>query len=105
VNRHDPPKNREAAVFKSNRSQAVRIPKELAFPAGVKHVTITPMEGGGLLLEPISSHWAEYFKKLERTGKPIGSNDIARSRGMTLVTNNTREFTRLPDLKVENWLN
>jgi tRNA(fMet)-specific endonuclease VapC len=46
---------------------------------------------------------------LERIGTPIGSNDIliaghARSRNMTLVTNNVREFDRVPGLKVENWV-
>jgi antitoxin VapB len=66
VSRHDPPKSREAAVFKSNRSQAVRIPKELAFPGDVKRVTIIPVEGGGLLLRPVTSTWAEYFKRENR---------------------------------------
>ena len=48
MNKHEPPpKAREAAVFKSNRSQAIRIPKDLAFPEDVKKVTITPAEGRG----------------------------------------------------------
>ena len=39
---------------------------------------------------------------------PIGLNDIliaahARHLGLTLVTNNTREFSRVPGLRVENW--
>jgi tRNA(fMet)-specific endonuclease VapC len=38
----------------------------------------------------------------------IGSNDMliaahARCLGLTLVTNNTREFARVPQLKIENW--
>jgi tRNA(fMet)-specific endonuclease VapC len=46
---------------------------------------------------------------LEGMGTPIGNNDIligghARSRNMTLVTNNVREFGRIPDLSVENWV-
>jgi tRNA(fMet)-specific endonuclease VapC len=45
---------------------------------------------------------------LERNGTPIGPYDLliaslARSRGMTLVTNNTREFQRIEGLKLENW--
>ena len=45
---------------------------------------------------------------LERQGTPIGSLDMliaahALSLNMTLVTNNTREFARIPGLKVENW--
>ena len=38
----------------------------------------------------------------------IGANDLfiaahARSLGLTLVTNNTREFRRVPHLTTENW--
>lgn len=64
MNKHDPvPKAREASLFKSNRSQAVRIPKDLAFPDGVKAVSITRTEDGGLLLSPIKrgKDWAAYF--------------------------------------------
>lgn len=47
--------------------------------------------------------------ELERKGTPIGWGDLfiaahAHSLDMTLVTNNTREFARVPGLKVENWL-
>jgi len=46
---------------------------------------------------------------LEARGKPIGPLDMliashALSLGLTLVTNNEREFRRVPGLKVENWL-
>ncbi len=45
---------------------------------------------------------------LQRRGKPIGPNDTliaahARHLGLTLVTNNTREFSRVPGLLLENW--
>ena len=45
---------------------------------------------------------------LERKGTPIGPLDTliaahARSRGLTLVTNNTREFFRVENLPVEDW--
>ncbi|WP_436862229.1 type II toxin-antitoxin system tRNA(fMet)-specific endonuclease VapC [Acinetobacter haemolyticus] len=47
--------------------------------------------------------------QLKRKGQPIGENDLhiaahARSRGLILVTNNTREFERVPALQIENWL-
>ncbi|MFZ2855774.1 MAG: type II toxin-antitoxin system VapC family toxin [Rhodocyclaceae bacterium] len=46
--------------------------------------------------------------ELERSGKPIGNNDLwiaahALALGVVLVTNNSREFERVPGLKVENW--
>lgn len=45
---------------------------------------------------------------LERRGTPIGPLDMmiaghARSLGMTIVTNNEKEFVRVKGLKVENW--
>ena len=45
---------------------------------------------------------------LEQKGTPIGSMDLliaahALSLGVRLVTNNTREFRRVPGLRVENW--
>jgi tRNA(fMet)-specific endonuclease VapC len=46
---------------------------------------------------------------LENVGQPIGVNDLhiaahARSEGLTLVTNNLREFERVPGLLLENWV-
>ncbi|UFU02960.1 type II toxin-antitoxin system VapC family toxin [Ruania suaedae] len=46
---------------------------------------------------------------LASAGAPIGPFDSllaghARSLGLVLVTNNTREFTRVPGLEVEDWL-
>ncbi len=45
---------------------------------------------------------------LERRGEIIGSNDLwiaahALASGLTLVTNNEREFRRVRGLKIENW--
>ena len=46
--------------------------------------------------------------QLEQAGKPIGGYDLmiaghARVSGATLVTNNLREFNRVPGLTVTNW--
>jgi len=46
---------------------------------------------------------------LERQGTPIGALDLliaahALSLGVTLVTNSPREFSRVPGLRVENWV-
>jgi tRNA(fMet)-specific endonuclease VapC len=46
--------------------------------------------------------------ELERKGTPIGSLDMliashARSLDLVLVTNNVKEFERIPGLRIENW--
>ena len=46
---------------------------------------------------------------LRRKGTPIGNDDLliaahALHEGITLITNNEREFRRVPDLRVENWV-
>ena len=56
-----------------------------------------------------AQHYGEIRAALRRAGTPVGSNDLligahARSLGLTLVTNNRREFDRMPGLKVENWV-
>ena len=47
--------------------------------------------------------------RLESRGEPIGNNDLwiaahAKAAALTLVTNNEREFKRVPGLKVRNWV-
>jgi tRNA(fMet)-specific endonuclease VapC len=56
-----------------------------------------------------AAHYGDIRASLERKGTPIGPLDLliaahARSRGLTLVTNNEREFTRVDGLKLENWI-
>jgi len=62
---------------------------------------------------PYMGEMAEQFGKvraaLERRGKPIGGYDMliaaqALYHDLTLVTNNVKEFNRIPELKIENWL-
>jgi tRNA(fMet)-specific endonuclease VapC len=53
-------------------------------------------------------HYGEIRAALEKAGRPIGANDLliaahARSEGLTLVTRNTDEFSRVPGLKVVTW--
>ncbi len=55
-----------------------------------------------------AAHYGEIRAALRRSGQIIGSNDLliaahARSLGLVLVTNNVREFGRVPGLQVENW--
>ena len=48
-------------------------------------------------------------RDFEAAGQPIGGNDMfiaahALAAGATIVTANVDEFSRISDLKVENWL-
>ena len=53
-------------------------------------------------------HAGQIRSDLAKRGTPIGGYDVliagvARSRDLTLVTGNVREFRRVPDLRVEKW--
>jgi len=55
-----------------------------------------------------AQHYGSIRSTLERQGLPIGVNDLhiaahARSEGLTLVSNNLREFERVPALQLANW--
>ena len=61
------------------------------------------------LPQEAGEHYGEIRAALQKQGLPIGNNDLwlaahARSQGWILVTNNTREFARVPGLQVENWV-
>jgi tRNA(fMet)-specific endonuclease VapC len=56
-----------------------------------------------------AAHYGSIRADLEKQGTPIGVNDLhiaghARSQGLTLVTNNEREFRRVDGLLVDNWV-
>jgi len=56
-----------------------------------------------------AAHYGDIRAMLERKGTPIGVNDLhiaghARSEGLTLVTNNLKEFERVEGLRLENWV-
>jgi tRNA(fMet)-specific endonuclease VapC len=60
------------------------------------------------LPDQASLHYAGIRADLRKLGTMIGANDLfiaahARSLGLTLVTNNTGEFGRVPRLLIENW--
>lgn len=53
-------------------------------------------------------HYGSIRAALEKRGTPIGVNDLhiaahARSEGLALVSNNTREFERVEALQLVNW--
>lgn len=66
-----------------------------------------------LIIDPWDEEAARYYgflrAMLKREGKPIGNNDLliaahARSLNAVLVTNNIKEFSRIPDLTLEDWV-
>jgi len=66
-----------------------------------------------LLIDPWDEEAAKHYGVirawLKKQGILIGNNDLliaahARSMDAVLVTNNVREFNRVPDLSVENWV-
>lgn len=60
-------------------------------------------------MERAANHYGQLWAELDRAGQRIGIHDMmigshARSEGLTEVTNNVREFQRMPGLRFENWL-
>lgn len=56
-----------------------------------------------------ANHFGQLRAELYKQGKPIGPYDMmiaghARSLGLILVTNNQKEFERVPGLRLENWV-
>jgi tRNA(fMet)-specific endonuclease VapC len=59
--------------------------------------------------EKAAAHYGQVRAELERAGTPCGPHDMqigghARSEGLIVVTNNVREFTRMPGVRAENWV-
>jgi len=52
----------QTKIFKSNRSQAVRLPKAIAFPESVKDVEITAI-GNKRIITPAGQSWDDWFDK------------------------------------------
>jgi tRNA(fMet)-specific endonuclease VapC len=75
---------------------------QTALDAYLRHVEVLQY------LDEAALHYAQIRAALKSSGKMIGVNDLfiaahARSLGLTLVTNNTREFGRVQGLQLENW--
>jgi tRNA(fMet)-specific endonuclease VapC len=75
---------------------------ELAYRLFLAPLTVVDFDAAA------AAHYGQIRADLARKGTPIGPLDLliaahARSRNLTLVTNNAREFVRVPGLTVENW--
>ncbi len=80
-----------------------RAQDQAALNAYLRHVEVLEYPAEAAL------HYAQIRAALKASGMMIGANDLfiaahARSLGLTLVTNNTREFGRVEDLRIENWI-
>lgn len=56
-----------------------------------------------------ADHYGDIRALLEKKGTPIGALDLmiaahAKSVRATLITNNEKEFSRIPGLKISNWV-
>jgi tRNA(fMet)-specific endonuclease VapC len=74
----------------------------IALDAFLKHVSVLDWTEGA------AEHYAEIRVHLHKKGQMIGANDLliaahAKNADAVLVTNNEREFRRVPALRVENW--
>lgn len=63
-----------STVFKTHRSQAVRLPKPVAFPEGVHQVEIVKI-GRSRLITPVGKRWDDLFLK-----GPRATEDFMRER-------------------------
>lgn len=69
----------------------------------LEHIPLTPLDA------QCSRHYGRIKAALEQAGITIGANDYwiaaqALALNAVMVTDNLREFSRIPDLRVENWL-
>ena len=86
-------------AIKSSRPQRTRE----SVDAFLKPFEVLPFEAEA------AEKYAEIRLQLEKEGRPIGERDlliaaIARARGLTVVTHNAREFSRVSGLRVEDWM-
>lgn len=84
-----------------NSSDPARAHELLQRFARAVEVLPMPVEAG--------RHYGEIRASLRKSGTPIGNNDLwiaahALALGVPLVSNNLREFERVPGLKFENWV-
>ncbi|SRR6266481_6575444 len=75
---------------------------EAAVTAFLRYVEVLDLPDAAAL------HYAKIRAELKSRGAMIGANDLfiaahARALGLTLVTNNEREFGRVHKLAIENW--
>jgi tRNA(fMet)-specific endonuclease VapC len=92
-----------AAEIRFGLAKGVAKQMQLQIDAILEAIDILPLSA------PVDTHYGEIRSYLEKRGQPISANGLfiaahARSLNLILVSNNTREFERVPGLQLENWL-
>jgi tRNA(fMet)-specific endonuclease VapC len=109
--------DRIKAVGEENICTSVVVASELRYGAAKKASSRLTMQLEAVLdavdvlalEQPVDAVYGEVRARLERAGQSIGGNDLliaahALTLGHTIVTDNEREFSRVVDLRIENWL-
>lgn len=120
ITKHNPPAVRErfARHAASELAMSVITLGELRFGAEkspARERTIAAIQQLENLMQvavlspAVGEHYGQIRATLQKNGQSIGNNDLwlaahARAEGWILVTNNEREFLRVPGLQVENWV-
>lgn len=89
---------RFGAEKSQSKEKALAVIEELANLMNVEELT-----------ESAAEHYGQIRAELQKSGQMIGNNDLwiaahARSQDWVVVTNNEKEFLRVNNLKVENWV-
>jgi tRNA(fMet)-specific endonuclease VapC len=114
---HGPISDRIKEVKERNICTSIVVAAELRYGAAKKASSRLTMQLEAVLHaidvlafeQPADAVYAEIRTLLERAGQTIGANDLliaahALALGHSVVTDNEREFSRVQDLRVENWL-
>jgi tRNA(fMet)-specific endonuclease VapC len=88
----------EYGVFNSSNPER----NQLALTLFLANIEVVPFN------DDAAVEYGRIRADLKRKGTPIGANDLmiaahAKSLGVTLVTNSTREFERVEGLMLEDW--
>ena len=73
----------QTTLFKSNRSQAVRIPADIAFPDSVKKVIIRKV-GKSRIITPVDALWDDFFAMLPCDDDFVAPEDLAADPAVRL---------------------
>jgi antitoxin VapB len=57
-----------STLFKTNRTQAVRLPKQVAFPEGIRDVEIVTL-GRSRIIAPVGQRWDDLFSSGPRASE------------------------------------